>query len=90
MISGDKTKFWNQKIEKMPREEMRVLQMKRLKKQLMYKYNHSLFYRKKFDGVGMKNEDIKDLDDFREIPLTNTNAIIPFTPHPPLPLKGGG
>jgi heterodisulfide reductase subunit B len=22
--------------------------------------------------------------------LTNTNAIIYFTPHPPLPLKGGG
>jgi phenylacetate-CoA ligase len=71
MISGDKRKFWNQKIERISRDEMRALQMKRLRKQLIYNYNHSLFYRKKFDEVGMKPEDIKDLDDFREIPLTN-------------------
>jgi len=71
MVSGDKRKFWNQKIETMPGDETRRLQMKRLRKQLIYNYNHSLFYRKKFEEVGMKPQDIKDLDDFRQIPLTN-------------------
>ena len=70
MLSGDKRKFWNQKIEKMSRDEMRALQMKRLRKQLIYNYHHSLFYQKKFEEAGMKPEDVKDLEDFRQIPLT--------------------
>jgi phenylacetate-CoA ligase len=49
---------------------MRALQFKKLRKQLFYNYNHSLFYQKKFDEAGMKPEDIKGLDDFQQIPLT--------------------
>jgi hypothetical protein len=44
-------------------------------------------------GLGKSNREIS-LDDFVKrgyICLeTNTNELIFFTPHPPLPLKGGG
>ena len=53
----------------MSTDEMRALQIKRLKKQLAYNYEHSLLYRKKFEEVGIKPEDINDVDDFRHIPL---------------------
>jgi len=64
-------KYWNPKIETMSADEMAVLQLERLKKQLVYNYNHSLLYRRKFEEAGMKPEDVRSFEDFRHIPLTN-------------------
>jgi phenylacetate-CoA ligase len=63
-------KYWNSKVETMSADEMAALQLKRLKKQLVYNYNNSLLYRSKFEEAGMKPEDVKSIDDFRRIPLT--------------------
>jgi phenylacetate-CoA ligase len=63
-------RFWNEKIETLSADEMGALQLKRLKKQVVYNYEHSLFYRKKFEEGGAKPEDIRDVEDFRCIPLT--------------------
>jgi phenylacetate-CoA ligase len=35
-----------------------------------YCYTYSAFYRKKFDSIGLKPEDIKSLDDLKKIPFT--------------------
>jgi phenylacetate-CoA ligase len=62
--------FWNEAIETMPYDKMKDLQWKRLKKQLKYNYENSAFYRKKkFDRVGLKPEDIRSFNDFKNIPL---------------------
>jgi phenylacetate-CoA ligase len=61
--------YWNEKIENLPLEEMRKIQFQKLKKQMKYIYDKSEFYRKKFVGCGVKPEDIKNLDDFRNLPL---------------------
>jgi phenylacetate-CoA ligase len=63
-------RFWNEKIETLSADEMGALQLKRLKKQVVYNYEHSLFYRKKFEEGGAKPGDIHDFEDFRCIPLT--------------------
>ena len=62
-------KLWNDKIETLSRDEIRSLQLKRLKKQVAYNYENSPFYRNKFMAVGVKPEDIQGFDDFTKIPL---------------------
>jgi phenylacetate-CoA ligase len=63
--------YWNQKMETLPTGEMEALQLKRLRKQVVYNYNNSLLYRKKFEEAGMKPGDVRSFEDFRHIPLTN-------------------
>jgi phenylacetate-CoA ligase len=52
------------------REEIKKLQLQKLKEQVKHCYENSAFYRKKFDSVGLKPEDIKSLDDLKKIPFT--------------------
>lgn len=54
----------------MPQEEIKQLQLQKLKDQVEYCYSNSVFYRKKFDNVGLKPGDIKSLDDLKKIPFT--------------------
>jgi len=63
-------KYWNEKIETMPSEEIKKLQLQKLKKQVKYCYEHSIFYHKKFDTVGLKPEDIQEFSDLQKIPFT--------------------
>jgi phenylacetate-CoA ligase len=63
-------KYWNEKIETMPTEEIKKLQLQKLKEQVKYCYENSSFYRKKFDKIGLKPEDIQSLDDLQKIPFT--------------------
>ncbi len=62
-------RLWNEKIETMSRDELRELQWRRLKRQIAYNYERSLFYRKKFEQVGMRPEDIRSFEDFQQLPL---------------------
>lgn len=66
---GIERKLWNEKIEAMPEEEMRVLQWKRLKRQLQYNYKNSIYYREKFREVGATPKDIRTFEDFQKLPL---------------------
>lgn len=60
-------KPWNP-VESASRDELSAIQWKRLGPQLAYNYGHSPFYRRRFDNLGMKPEDIRSWDDFRRIP----------------------
>ena len=61
--------FWNPEAETMSREQLRDLQWKRLQKQMHYIYEHSSYYENKFREAGVHPKDIKDLDDFRQLPV---------------------
>lgn len=67
--------FFDSKIEQMGREEMRALQLERLKKIVKYAYERVPFYKKKFDEIGLKPEDIKTLDDISKIPYTTKTDL---------------
>ncbi|MCW4000777.1 MAG: phenylacetate--CoA ligase [Candidatus Bathyarchaeota archaeon] len=54
----------------MPREDIEKFQLQKLKEQVKHCYEHSSFYRKKFDEAGLKPEDIQTLDDLKKIPFT--------------------
>jgi phenylacetate-CoA ligase len=63
-------KYWNEKIETMPTEEIKKLQLQKLKLQVKNCYENSGFYRKKFDKISLKPEDIRSLNDLQKIPFT--------------------
>ena len=69
------SKYWNEKIETMPRAELEKLQLRKLKEQLKHCYEDSTFYRKKFKEAGLKPEDIKTLKDLQKIPFTVKNDL---------------
>ncbi len=61
-------RYWNPEIELMPREQLRALQLEKLKKQLKYNYENSIFYKDRLDRSGMKPEDIRTWEDFQRLP----------------------
>ncbi|MFY1112275.1 MAG: phenylacetate--CoA ligase family protein [Methanosarcinaceae archaeon] len=62
--------YWDPEIETMPVEELRKLQEEKLKTLVHYVYEHSPFYRKKFDEHGVHPDDIRTLEDVRKLPFT--------------------
>jgi phenylacetate-CoA ligase len=63
-------KYWNQKIETMPAEEIKKHQLQKLREQVKHCYENSSFYRRKFDSIGLKPENIRSLNDLQKIPFT--------------------
>ena len=62
--------IWNKAMECMPREEMEALQFQRLKQSLHYAYNLSPLYKRKFNEIGFKPDDITKISDLSKLPLT--------------------
>ena len=62
--------YWNRKIETMPAQELKKLQLKELKQLVKHCYENSVFYRKRFDSAGLKPESVRSLDDLTKIPFT--------------------
>lgn len=69
MAEISKKEYWNYEIETMSKDEMVSLQLGKLKKQLRYNYDRSEFYRLKFIEAGINPEDVRSLEDFKQIPL---------------------
>jgi len=64
-------KYWDEKIETMPREELEALQLEQLKEIVKYSYENSPYYKRAFDEAGVKPEDIETLEDFAKFPFVD-------------------
>ena len=62
-------KYWNEKIECMPREEMKKLQDERLVAQVKHVYENVPYYKKLMDEKGVTPDDIKGTDDLHKLPF---------------------
>ena len=62
--------IWNEKVECASRDEIKAIQLERLKSTVERCYHNVPHYRKKLDEAGVKPEDIRTLDDIRRIPFT--------------------
>jgi len=63
-------KYWNKEVETADREKIRQIQLQRLKT-IIASALKTPFYSKRLPSVGVKSpDDIKSLDDLREIPFT--------------------
>jgi len=58
-----------------PKEELRALQLERLKETLQRAYHLVPFYKKKFDEAGVKPEEIGSLEDLRKLPFTTKQDL---------------
>ena len=63
-------------------EELKKLQLERLKWTVSHAYNNCEFYRKKFDEAGVKPEDIQSLDDIQKLPFTTADDLRAGYPFP--------
>ncbi|HJJ54919.1 MAG TPA: phenylacetate--CoA ligase [Methanocorpusculum sp.] len=66
--------FWNEKMETLKGQELRDLQLKRLKWTIHQAMNIP-FYLKVFKDAGLHPDDIKTLEDVRKIPFTNKSDL---------------
>ena len=61
--------LWNERIERMSRDEMRALQLERLRRQVAYNYARSPHYRAAMDRAGIAPADIRRFEDFAAVPI---------------------
>jgi len=54
-------------------EESQFLKFKKI---INYAYNNTIFYRKKFDSLGLKPQEIKSREDILKIPLTTKKEVL--------------
>lgn len=64
-------KYWDEKLETLPRKELEALQLTELKEITEFAYERSPYYKRAFDEAGVKPSDIKTLDDLRKFPFVN-------------------
>lgn len=77
-------KYWNEEIETQSREELEVYQLMKLKEQLTKAYNHSPYYKKKFDEAHVTPEDLKTLEDIRKFPILTKQEVRERQDHKPI------
>ncbi len=57
-------------LDRLPPAEVARLQLERLQAIVAYVYHSSSFYRQKFEAAGVRPEDIRSLNDVRDLPFT--------------------
>ena len=62
--------FWNKEAECLEQSKLRKLQSERLVKTVKHAYSNVQAYKRKFDEVGLKPQDIKGIEDLSKIPFT--------------------
>jgi len=75
-IPSPDSRFWNEEVETMdPEEREKKIILPKLQAQLDYAFEKSPLYRKKWEKVGIRPEDIRSLEDFEQIPLLTKDEI---------------
>ena len=73
-IPDDACQYFNEAMETMTRAEIEALQLERLQATVKH-CMQSPFYKKRFEEIGLKPEDIKTLADIRKIPFTTKQDL---------------
>ncbi len=68
-------------IETLPTDALRELQAERLRHMVRYAYERVPMYRRRFDELGLRPEDVQGLDDLPRIPFTVKNDLRDHYPY---------
>lgn len=60
-------------------EELEAYQLQQLQKLVKLAYQHSVYYKKRFDAVGFKPQDITSLNDLHKLPVISKEELIANT-----------
>ncbi|MFI4912546.1 MAG: phenylacetate--CoA ligase family protein [Sedimentisphaeraceae bacterium JB056] len=69
------TKFFNPQFETLSQDEIKHLQLERLKDRLKHVYNNNAIQKKRFDEKGVNPEDIKTLEDIELLPIMDKELL---------------
>lgn len=69
------TDKWNPLLETLPREDLEQLQLRKFREQCEYAYEHSPFYREKFDEAGVDPTEIDSFEDVQAVPTTSKGEL---------------
>lgn len=69
------SRYLEPEIETAPRQRLRALQQERLVAQVRHAYEASPFYRRKFDGAGVRPEQVRTLEDLTRLPFTTKDEL---------------
>jgi phenylacetate-CoA ligase len=67
--------YYQEEIERMPREKMAALQSERLIKQVRHAYENAAPYRRKMQEKGVEPGDIKGIEDIHKLPFTTKEDL---------------
>lgn len=67
--------IYNEEFEALPREALEALQLKRLQHVAQRVYHTVGFYRKSFDQAGVNPDDIRTLNDLKNLPFTTKDDL---------------
>lgn len=67
--------YWNETRECMERDELKKLQLEKLKQLVTRLYHDVPFYRNAFQKLGIVPEDVKSLDDLSKLPFTTKQDL---------------
>lgn len=73
--------YFNEKMERIDREDLKKIQLERLKKTVERCYHNVPFYKERLDSVGMTPEKFTSLDDLKEISFTTKADIRDHYPY---------
>ena len=73
--------FYNQKVETMPREELKKLQSERLCNQVRRCYENVECFRNRMDEIGLRPEDIHGVEDLHRLPFSYKKDLRDYYPY---------
>ena len=73
--------MFQEKEQFLSREEIEQVQLEKLKKQIKHAYDNVPMYKRKFDDIGLRPEDIKTLKDVARVPFTVKNDLRDHYPY---------
>jgi len=77
--------YWNPILERMPRERLQELQLRKFKRILRWAYERSPFYRRLYQEAGLEPEDIRSFEDIRRVPKVEKGMLREVQQRPPFP-----
>ncbi|MDY6820666.1 MAG: phenylacetate--CoA ligase [Deferribacterota bacterium] len=80
-LSLDNIKYWDEKKEKVSHDELKGLQLERIRYNLAYVYNRVPFYKKLFDENSIDITAVNNFEQFRNIPFTTKKDIEEYYPY---------
>ncbi len=63
------SRFWNPKTETLPREELRALQLEKLRRLTAWAEARSPFYPRSFAAAGFRSDQLRSWEDRERIPF---------------------
>ncbi|MDP2662357.1 MAG: phenylacetate--CoA ligase family protein, partial [Dehalococcoidia bacterium] len=76
-VRASRSRYWDERWQTMPREELDREHLQRIQRLIKYAYDNIPLYRRLYDGVGLKPEDVRTWEDFfRKVPFTDKKEFL--------------